>query len=58
MFWRGIQALMITTATFAILCLPLVAQAFKVVLSGRYVTQTYFWRSAPRGVDAIAPLTG
>ena len=49
---------MITTATFAVLCLPLIAQAFSVVLSGRYVTQTYFWRSAPRGVDAIAPLMG
>ena len=46
---------MITVATFALLCLPLIAQAFRLALSGRYVSQTYFWRSAPRGVDALAP---
>jgi hypothetical protein len=38
--------------------LPLIAQAFRLALSGRYVSQTYFWRSAPRGVDALAPLVG
>ncbi|MEO5741732.1 MAG: hypothetical protein ABIS29_14175 [Vicinamibacterales bacterium] len=57
-FWRGAQALMITFATFALLSLPLIAQAFRLALSGRYVTQTYFWRSAPRGIDAIAPIVG
>jgi hypothetical protein len=57
-FWRGAQALMITLATFAVLTLPLIAQAFRLALSGRYVSQTYFWRSAPRGVDALAPLMG
>ncbi len=56
--WRGVQTLMITAATFLVLCLPLVAQAFELVLSGRYVTQAYFWRSAPRGVDALAPVMG
>ena len=57
-FWRGAQALMITVATFALVSLPLIAQAFRLALSGRYVSQTYFWRSAPRGVDALAPLAG
>jgi hypothetical protein len=57
-FWRGTQTLMITAATFAVLVLPLIVQAFRLALSGRYVTQTYFWRSAPRGVDALAPLMG
>ena len=57
-FWRGAQALMITVATFALVCLPLIAQAFRLAFSGRYVSQTYFWRSAPRGVDALAPLVG
>lgn len=57
-FWRGTQTLMITAATFAICCLPLIIQAFRVFVSGRYVTQTYFWKSAPRGVDALAPLMG
>ena len=49
---------MITTATFAVLCLPLIAQAFRVMSSGRYVSQEYFWRSAPRGVDLLAPVLG
>jgi hypothetical protein len=57
-FWRGAQALMITVAVFSLACLPLIVQAFRLALSGRYVSQTYFWRSAPRGVDAIAPLAG
>jgi hypothetical protein len=57
-FWRGTQALMITAATFALCCLPLITQAFRVFVSGRYVTQTYFWRSAPRGIDTLAPLMG
>ena len=57
-FWRSAQALMITVATFALVSLPLVAQAVRLALSGRYVSQTYFWRSAPRGVDALAPVVG
>jgi hypothetical protein len=57
-FWRGAQALMITVATFALVALPLIAQAFRLALSGRYVSQTYFWRSAPRGIDLLAPFIG
>lgn len=57
-FWRGAQALMITAATFALVSLPLIVQAFRLALSGRYVSQTYFWRSAPRGIDALAPFVG
>jgi hypothetical protein len=57
-FWRGAQTLMITVATFALVSLPLIAQAFRLALSGRYVSQEYFWRSAPRGIDALAPLAG
>jgi hypothetical protein len=57
-FWRGAQALMIVVATFALVGLPLIVQAFRLAFSGRYVSQTYFWRSAPRGVDALAPLVG
>jgi hypothetical protein len=57
-FWRGTQALMISAATFAICCLPLIVQAFRLFVSGRYVTQTYFWRSAPRGIDTLSPLLG
>ena len=49
---------MITAATFAFLSLPLIAQAFRLALSGRYVSETYFWRSGPRGIDALAPFAG
>jgi len=57
-FWRGMQALTITAAVFAVACLPLIAQAFRLAASGRYVSQVYFWRSAPRGVDTLAPVMG
>jgi hypothetical protein len=57
-FWRAAQTLMIVAATFAVACLPIIIQAFRLAASGRYVTQTYFWRSAPRGVDALAPFIG
>jgi hypothetical protein len=58
MFWRGAQTVMIAVATFTVICLPLVIQAFRLAVSGRYVSQTYFWRSAPRGIDALAPALG
>ncbi len=58
MFWRGAQAVMIAVATFTVVCLPLIVQAFRLAVSGRYVSQTYFWRSAPRGIDALAPALG
>jgi hypothetical protein len=57
-FWRGAQTVMITVATFAVVCLPLIVQAFRLAVSGRYVSQTYFWRSAPRGIDVLAPVLG
>ena len=57
-FWRGAQTLTIVVATFAVACLPIIVQAFRLAASGRYVTQTYFWRSAPRGVDTLAPFIG
>ena len=57
-FWRAVQALMITVAVFALAAMPLIAQAFRLALAGRYVSQTYFWRSAPRGIDLLAPIAG
>ena len=57
-FWRGMQALTIAAAVFAVVCLPLIAHAFRLAASGRYVSQVYFWRSAPRGVDTLAPVMG
>ncbi|HKY21115.1 MAG TPA: hypothetical protein VJM31_07845 [Vicinamibacterales bacterium] len=57
-FWRCTQALMIALAVFTVLCLPLIGQAAKLVYEGHYVSQVYFWRSAPRGVDMLAPMMG
>ncbi len=37
---------------------PLIWQAAALVARGEYVTPDYQWRSAPRGVDLIAPLLG
>ncbi len=53
-FWRSAQALTIAAAVFAVLSLPLIMQAFRLAASGRYVSQVYFWRSAPRGIDALS----
>lgn len=57
-FWRGTQALLITSAVFAVVSMPLIVQAFRLGVSGRYVSQVYFWRSAPRGVDVISFVMG
>ena len=56
--WRGVQAMTIAAAAFAVLALPLIVEAFRLIMSGRYVTQVYFWRSAPRGVDLLSLFTG
>ena len=37
---------------------PLLWQAAQLVARGEYVSPAYQWRSAPRGVDLIAPLLG
>jgi hypothetical protein len=52
-FWRATQALTITTAVFAVLSLPLIVQAFARGVGT--LRARYFWRSAPRGVDVLAP---
>jgi uncharacterized membrane protein len=56
-FWYAMQALMIVAATSAVLCLPLIVQAFRLVISGRSISQPFFWR-APRGLDALVPVLG
>jgi hypothetical protein len=56
--WRSVQALTITAAVFAVLAMPLVVQAVRLAISGRYVSQRYFWRSAPRGIDLTSLVMG
>ena len=37
---------------------PLFWQAAQLIARGEYVTPYYGWRSAPRGIDVLAPLLG
>jgi hypothetical protein len=57
-FWRGMQALLVTAAVFLVISIPLVSQAFHLAASGRYVTQRYYWRSAPAGIDLVSFIAG
>jgi len=41
-----------------VLAFPLLWQALQLIRHGQYVSQTYQWRSAPRGIDLLAPLLG
>ncbi len=45
-------------AVFAVACAPLIAEAARLVRHREYVTPTYLWRSAPRGIDLLGPLLG
>ena len=47
-----------TTGVFLIAAAPLLWQAAQLLVSHEYVTPAYQWRSAPRGVDLLAPLLG
>ena len=51
-------SLAIVSLVFAIGTLPLLWGAFELIRSGEYVSQQYYWRSAPAGVDLVAPLLG
>jgi hypothetical protein len=44
--------------TFVVGAAPLLWQAAQLIARGEYVTPSYQWRSAPRGVDLLAPLLG
>jgi hypothetical protein len=45
-------------AVFGLACAPIIIETARLVRHGEYVTPTYFWRSAPRGVDLIGPFVG
>jgi hypothetical protein len=45
-------------AVSAVLVLPIAVAAVSLVRSGDYVSQQYFWRSAPRGVDLATAVLG
>jgi hypothetical protein len=41
-----------------VLTLPLVVAGARLMISGDYVSQRYFWRSAPRGIDLATLVVG
>jgi hypothetical protein len=45
-------------ATAILLLLPLVVRAARLWIEGRYVSQSYQWRSGPGGIDAATLLLG
>lgn len=51
-----IPAIMVCTTV--ILLTPLLLRAMRLWIDGRYVSQTYFWRSAPAGVDLATLILG
>lgn len=48
----------IALGAFAVCAAPVIVDATRLAWSGRYVSPVYYWRSAPRGVDFLAPLMG
>jgi hypothetical protein len=55
---RAASAFLITTAVFLVGAAPLIWNGVGLVLSGEYVTQQYFWRSAPKGIDVATLFLG
>jgi len=45
-------------AVFGLACAPIIIETGRLLRHGEYVTPTYFWRSAPRGVDLLGPFAG
>jgi len=59
--WPWRRAVLLATtmaAAFAIVAEPLIWRGIRVVTTGQYVTQQYFWRSAPAGVDLLTLVLG
>ena len=55
---RLVTKLAVMALTLFIVAAPLVLRAIELFRSGDYVTQTYFWRNAPSGIDLAALVAG
>jgi hypothetical protein len=55
---RTARAILIMTGVFLVAAAPLVWKGVGLLLRGEYVTQQYFWRSAPKGIDVATLLLG
>ena len=57
--WPGVTGrLLMTVVAFAVVASPVVWHGARLMARGEYVTQRYFWRSAPSGVDAATLVLG
>jgi len=56
--WASVRIPVIVVGTTATLLTPLLFHAARMWIEGRYVSQTYFWRSAPAGVDLVTFILG
>jgi hypothetical protein len=52
------RTMAVTAVVFSIVSAPLIVEGVRLARAGRYVSQTYFWRSAPRGVDLVTLVAG
>ncbi len=52
------RALMVMLASFMAAAAPVGLRAIELIRRGDYVTQQYFWRSSPQGIDLAALLLG
>jgi hypothetical protein len=55
---RAVILVAIVAATFVVGAAPLLREAASLIARGEYVSPRYGWRSAPRGIDLVAPLLG
>jgi hypothetical protein len=55
---QALTVLAIVVGTFVVGAAPLFKEAASLIARGEYVSPRYGWRSAPRGIDVVAPLLG
>ncbi len=59
--WDGLRATMalaLVGIVAAVVALPILLNGAGVIFRGEYVSQRYFWRNAPKGVDAATLILG
>jgi hypothetical protein len=55
---RVARTIMIVTGSLLVVAAPLVWGGVRLLSHGGYVTQRYFWRSAPKGIDVATLVLG
>jgi hypothetical protein len=55
---HNMKAIVIPAVILIVAAMPLLLSAFQLWRAGDYVTQRYYWRSAPRGIDTATLLLG